>query len=202
MGIPYQASPEVKVDLVSVSEPGQLIKAWLSAYELGTPTEPDRYIVLRNGPLTDGAFIRVESACIGHMFRLARCDCYDQLVMAMDRLADDNSYAIIYGYDQDGRANGPLDHIAAIKRMDEDGISLSQVYRERDRRSYQRAAFLIRELLGLSAIRLLTNNPDRLAALGGSGLEVERVPFEATSRSESSRVMRWKKDEEGHLLTP
>jgi GTP cyclohydrolase II len=85
--------------------------------------------------------------------------------------------------------------------MDEDGIPLSQVYPQRDRRSYQRIAFLITELLGLSAIRLLTNNPDRVAALGGSGLEVERVPFEAAGRSARNRVMRWKKDEEGHLLT-
>ena len=200
MRIPYKASPEVKVDLVSTSDSGQLVTAWLSAYDLGTPTEPDRYILLRNGPLANGSLIRVESACFGHMFRLARCDCYDQLVMALDLLAGDSSYALIYCYDQDGRANGPLDHIAAIKRMDEDGISLSKVYPKRDRRSYKRVAFLITQLLGLSTVRLLTNNPDRVAALGDSELEVERVPFEATSRNESSRVMRWKKDEEGHLL--
>jgi GTP cyclohydrolase II len=135
------------------------------------------------------------------MFRLARCDCFDQLVMAMNGLADLDGYALIYGYDQDGRANGPLDHITAIKRMDEDGISVSKVYPERDRRIYQRVAFLIKELLGLSVIRLMTNNPDRLAALGNAGIQVERVAFEAAGRNESHKVMSWKKNEEGHLLS-
>ncbi len=199
MNSSYTASPEVQVKLMPIGQTAQPILVWMSAYEFGAAAKPDRYIVLRRGKLDDGAYIRVESACIGHMFRLARCDCYDQLVMGLERLADLDNYALIYAYDQDGRANGPLEHIAAIQRMDEQGIPVSQVYPERDKRDYHRMALLIKEVLGLSAIRLMTNNPDRVGAFSNWGLSVERVAFEAPARTESSTVMRWKK-EEGHLL--
>jgi 3,4-dihydroxy 2-butanone 4-phosphate synthase/GTP cyclohydrolase II len=196
----FKRSPEVEVSLVLPGEKTQSIRVLISAYDLGDRGGPDRYIVLHCGTLRDGAYVRIESACLGHLFGLARCDCYDQLTMALHELRHRENYVLIYAYDQDGRGNGPLEHLAAIKKMDEEGIPLAKVYPQRDKRQYQNVAFLIKRLLGLSTIKLFTNNPDRISDLGSFGLNVERAAFEASPRPESAAVLRWKKELEGHLL--
>lgn len=196
----YKKSPEVNVSLVSPGEVTQTTRVLMSAYDFGDAGSPDRYIVLHCRQLKDGAFVRIESACLGHLFGLARCDCYDQLLMALHKLHHCENYVLIYAYDEDGRGNGPLEHIAAIKRMDEESIPVSEAYPEGDKRQYHNIAFLIKTLLGLSTIKLYTNNPQRLSALSGYGLQVERVPFEAPLQAENRTVMRWKKELEGHLL--
>jgi GTP cyclohydrolase II len=196
----YKRSPEVDVSLILPGEVRQMTRALMSAYDFGDEGKPDRYIVLHRGQLSDGAFVRIESACLGHLFGLARCDCYDQLLMALDDLHHRENYVLIYEYDQDGRGNGPLEHITAIKRMDEEGIPVSKVYPEGDKRQYQNVTFLIKTVLGLSSIKLCTNNPQRLSGINSHDLKVERVPFQSPLRAENSTVMRWKKELEGHLL--
>ncbi|HLO17736.1 MAG TPA: hypothetical protein VK206_23100 [Anaerolineales bacterium] len=196
----FEQSPEVEVSIFLPGDTTQSIRVLMSAYDFGDHGNPDRYIILHRGTLKDGAFVRIESACLGHLFDLARCDCHDQLVMALDELRHRENYVLIYAYDQDGRGNGPLEHLAAIKKMDEEGIPVAKVYPQRDKRQYQNVAFLIKTMLGLSTIKLFTNNPDRISDLGNFGLKVERAAFEASPRTESVTVLRWKKDLEGHLL--
>lgn len=196
----YKSSPEVEVSLLLPGEVRQTIRVLMAAYEFGDERKPDRYIVLHRGQLSDGAFVRIESACLGHLFGLARCDCLDQLLMALRELQNRENYVLIYAYDQDGRGNGPLEHITAIKRMDEEGIPVSEVYPEGDKRQYQNVTFLIKTVLGLSSIKLCTNNPLRLSSINSQDLKVERVPFQSPVSAENNNVMRWKKDLEGHLL--
>lgn len=159
-----------------------------------------RYIIFQNGSIADGAIVRLVSACFGQAVGMLRCDCQDQLNLALSFVGKTPNSLLVYAFDQDGRGNGPLQHVNAIKQMDEFGVPLRDAYPMGDRRRYEDTAVLLKDVLGLTSIRLLTNNPLRIQQLQMAGLNVEQLTLEPSVRDEDRKVLEWKRDLEGHTL--
>ena len=158
-----------------------------SCYEFN-PQE--RYVIFRNGGISDGAYVRIASMCIGQVFHFVRCDCYDQLSQALELIAGKENSVLIFALDQDGRAQGPLEHINAIKRMDELGGDTYEVLP--DKRDYKNVAEILRNL-GLSKLKLYTNNPDKTEALKHLGFDVEQISLETIVTAYNLRYMEQKR---------
>ena len=126
--------------------------------------------------------VRMHSECLtGDVFRSLRCDCGPQLDLAMARIADEGEGVIVYLLGHEGRGIGLLHKLSAYALQDEGADTVEAnlaLGLPADGRDYGTGAMILAEL-GLSTIRLLTNNPAKRAALGGFGLSVvDRVPVE------------------------
>ncbi|HEU5171745.1 MAG TPA: bifunctional 3,4-dihydroxy-2-butanone-4-phosphate synthase/GTP cyclohydrolase II [Gemmatimonadales bacterium] len=148
--------------------------------------------------------VRMHSKCLtGDVFGSQRCDCRFQLHRAMERVAQEGSGVIVY-LDQEGRGIGLLNKIRAYALQDSgaDTVQANQhLGFAPDLRNYGIGAQILRDL-GLSSIRVMTNNPRKLVGLEGYGLEiVERVPLVASPTQENAGYLAAKKDKLGHLLT-
>ena len=148
--------------------------------------------------------VRIHSQCLtGDVLHSQRCDCGEQLREAMKLVASEQRGAIIY-MAQEGRGIGLVNKIKAYALQDEgiDTVEANlQLGFEPDLRDYAVCGQIIRDL-GMSSIRLLTNNPDKVDAMQGLGLTVvERVPIEARVGEHNRRYLETKRDRMGHILT-
>jgi 3,4-dihydroxy 2-butanone 4-phosphate synthase / GTP cyclohydrolase II len=151
----------------------------------------------------DDVLVRVHSRCLtGDVFHSHRCDCGPQLVHAMRRVAEEGAGVVVY-LDQEGRGIGLLNKLKAYELQDKghDTVEANEVLGfPADLRNYGIGAQILVDL-ELSKIRMLTNNPKKLAGLEGFGLEVTgRVPLEAAPRTENALYLAVKRDKLGHLL--
>ncbi len=148
--------------------------------------------------------VRMHSKCLtGDVFGSGRCDCGWQLHSAMRMIAAEDRGVIVY-LDQEGRGIGLLNKLKAYELQDA-GHDTVEANRELgfkpDLRNYGIGAQILLDL-GLSAIRVLTNNPMKLVGLEGYGLEiVERVPIVMSPSDENRSYLDAKRDKLGHLLT-
>lgn len=147
--------------------------------------------------------VRVHSECLtGDVFSSKRCDCGQQLQIAMQMIQQENG--IILYLRQEGRGIGLANKLKAYALQDRGCNTIeanSQLGFEEDLRDYGIAAQILSSL-GVANIRLLTNNPRKISALNGFGLEVvERVPLEGKIYLENNFYLATKKNELGHLLT-
>jgi 3,4-dihydroxy 2-butanone 4-phosphate synthase/GTP cyclohydrolase II len=147
--------------------------------------------------------VRMHSKCLtGDVFGSQRCDCGAQLHAAMQRIAEAGAGVIVY-LDQEGRGIGLLNKIRAYALQDEGQDTVQANQRlgfAPDLRNYGIGAQILRDL-GLSSIRIMTNNPRKLVGLEGYGLEiVERVPLIADPTLENRTYLNAKRDKLGHLL--
>lgn len=147
-----------------------------SAYHMKVVNE--EFYVLQKGEITDGAFIRIQSACtLGNVFNSQRCDCKAQLDEALS-LIEKEGGLLLYNLTQEGRGAGHEGHLKAYMEMDK-GLDTVAAYEALnlpvDPRNYKVSAKILREYYNLKKIRLLTNNPAKINDLKNSGLEVERV---------------------------
>jgi 3,4-dihydroxy 2-butanone 4-phosphate synthase/GTP cyclohydrolase II len=147
--------------------------------------------------------VRMHSKCLtGDVFGSQRCDCGPQLQAAMDLVAREGRGVIVY-LDQEGRGIGLLNKIRAYALQDSGADTVQANQRlgfAPDLRNYGIGAQILRDL-GLSSIRVMTNNPRKLVGLEGYGLEiVERVPLVAGPTHENRDYLRTKRDKLGHLL--
>ncbi len=148
--------------------------------------------------------VRMHSKCLtGDVFGSQRCDCGTQLHAAMATVARAGKGVIVY-LDQEGRGIGLLNKIRAYALQDSGADTVQANQRlgfAPDLRNYGIGAQILRDL-GLSSIRVMTNNPRKLVGLEGYGLEiVERVPLVASPTSENQSYLNVKRDKLGHLLT-
>ncbi|MFI5234084.1 MAG: bifunctional 3,4-dihydroxy-2-butanone-4-phosphate synthase/GTP cyclohydrolase II [Gemmatimonadales bacterium] len=147
--------------------------------------------------------VRMHSKCLtGDVFHSSRCDCGPQLHAAMDHIVREGRGVIVY-LDQEGRGIGLLNKLRAYALQDQGADTVQANQRlgfAPDLRNYGIGAQILRDL-GLSSIRIMTNNPRKLVGLEGYGLEItERVPLQSDPTSENSAYLAVKRDKLGHLL--
>jgi 3,4-dihydroxy 2-butanone 4-phosphate synthase/GTP cyclohydrolase II len=148
--------------------------------------------------------VRMHSKCLtGDVFGSARCDCGWQLHAAMRTIAEQGAGVIVY-LDQEGRGIGLLNKLKAYELQDAGADTVTaneQLGFKADLRNYGIGAQILLDL-GLSSIRVLTNNPMKLVGLEGYGLEiVERVPIVPPPSDENRSYLDTKRDKLGHFLT-
>lgn len=164
------------------------------------------HVALIKGDVSDGepVLVRVHSSCMtGDIFGSKRCECGEQLHLAMQMIEKEGRGAIIY-LNQEGRGIGLMDKIRAYK-LQENGLDTVDANlhlgHQADERDYGVGANILHDL-GISKMNLLTNNPMKRVGLEGYGLEiVKNVPLEVTPNEYNSRYMRTKKERMGHVLS-
>ncbi|HET7039531.1 MAG TPA: bifunctional 3,4-dihydroxy-2-butanone-4-phosphate synthase/GTP cyclohydrolase II [Gemmatimonadales bacterium] len=150
-----------------------------------------------------GVLVRMHSRCLtGDVFGSSRCDCGWQLESAMQTIAAEGAGVVVY-LDQEGRGIGLLNKLKAYELQDLGHDTVEANARlgfPPDLRNYGIGAQILIDL-GLSSIRLLTNNPRKLVGLDGYGLEIlERVPIVPPATDENRAYLAVKRDKLGHFL--
>jgi GTP cyclohydrolase II len=165
----------------------------------------EEFVVLTQGNLadTDPILVRIHSQCMtGDVFHSIKCDCRQQLHAALRRINDDGRGILIYQA-QEGRGIGIINKIRAYALQDQ-GVDTVEANLQlgfgADERDYQLCADILSQLR-IKRVRMMSNNPDKIAALQKAGIEVtERVPLEIDPSDHATDYLRTKKEKMGHLL--
>jgi len=151
----------------------------------------------------DDILVRVHSECLtGDVFHSLRCDCGDQLASALAMIEQEGRGVLLY-LSQEGRGIGLLNKLRAYK-LQEEGLDTVDANLKlglpADLRDYGIGAQILGDL-GLTSIRILTNNPKKIIGLEGYGLSVsEQVPIQATPNPHNQAYLDAKRDKMGHVL--
>jgi 3,4-dihydroxy 2-butanone 4-phosphate synthase/GTP cyclohydrolase II len=152
---------------------------------------------------TDPVLIRVHDECLtGDIFGSLRCDCGEQLHSALKLIQKEGKGILLY-MRQEGRGIG-LENKLHAYALQENGLDTVEANKKlglgADKRDYGIGAQILRDL-GITKMKLLSNNPKKFAALTGYGLEiVERVPIVITPQEENKHYLRTKKEKLGHMI--
>tara|TARA_R110002096_G_scaffold44526_12_gene120421 strand:- start:49108 stop:49737 length:630 start_codon:yes stop_codon:yes gene_type:complete len=158
--------------------------------------------LVRGNPSGAGVLCRIHSECMtGEVFGSLRCDCRAQLELAQDRLSKAAEGVIVY-LRQEGRGIGLGNKIRAYALQDKgrDTIQANlELGFKADERSYELAAAILEDL-GITSVRLMTNNPEKLKGLSEAGIPVdEQVPHWAGASSHSEAYIETKQRRMGHI---
>lgn len=151
---------------------------------------------------SDIVVVRVHSECItGDLFHSGRCDCGPQLELSL-RVIQQESGLLIY-LRQEGRGIGLINKLKAYNLQDEGFNTVNanhQLGFETDQRVYDPAISILKDL-GITRIKLLTNNPEKIISLSKEGIEiVDRIPLMIEPTHDNQDYLRIKRDLMGHLL--
>ena len=202
--IEYRIKHESLIErLVDVKMPTTQGDFQLYAYKETNSGQEHLALVKGTWKKDEAVYVRVHSSCItGDIFGSCRCDCGPQLHKAMDIIEKEGKGAIIY-MNQEGRGIGLVNKLRAYK-LQEEGMDTLEANIELgfkgDERDYGIGAQIIRDL-GISKMRLLSNNPTKRTGLIGYGLEiVENVGLEIESNIHNELYLKTKRDKMGHIL--
>src|SRR5437870_441553 len=151
----------------------------------------------------ENVLVRVHSECLtGDVFHSLRCDCGEQLEQALERIASEERGVLLY-MAQEGRGIGLLNKLRAYE-LQENGLDTVEANLELgfapDMRDYGIGNQILADL-GLTTVRILTNNPKKIIGIEGFGVEVvEQVPIETEPTAENARYLATKRDKLGHKL--
>ena len=148
--------------------------------------------------------VRIHSQCLtGDVFHSLRCDCRQQLELSLSMISEEGAGILIYEQ-QEGRGIGLMAKLQAYELQDA-GLDTVEANERLGFKADQRDFTLPGEILkalGVTKVRLLSNNPDKVEALERSGVQVvERVPCEVTPSPHAEEYLRTKKEKLGHLFT-
>jgi GTP cyclohydrolase II len=161
-------------------------------------------VVLKMGDLSGAPpLVRIHSQCLtGDVFHSLRCDCRAQLELALQSIAGEGRGLLIYEH-QEGRGIGLLNKLRAYELQDAGADTVEANERlgfEADLRGYALPAAILR-YFGLGAVKLMSNNPEKIEALERSGIKVaERVPCIVAPVESTEEYLRTKREKLGHLL--
>ena len=161
------------------------------------------HLALVMGSLDDRPLVRVHSECLtGDVFASARCDCGAQRDLALELIAAEGHGALIYLRGQEGRGIGLAEKIRAYA-LQERGLDTVDANlalgHPVDGRDYDDAAGILRHL-GARSIRLLTNNPDKTAALASGCIEAVQVPIVIAATDHNAVYLDTKRERMGHVI--
>jgi len=162
-------------------------------------------VALRTGSIQgdEPILLRIHSQCLtGDVFHSLRCDCRSQLELSLNLIAEEGRGIVIYEH-QEGRGIGLLNKLRAYELQDEgaDTIEANELLGfEADLRHYEMPGEILK-YFGVREVRLLSNNPDKIAALERAGIKVaERIPCVVAPHESSLGYLQTKKQKMGHLL--
>lgn len=173
------------------------------AYECTIDANPAIAIVKGDVSTGEPVLVRVHSSCVtGDLLGSLRCDCGDQLHMALNKIAQEGRGAVIY-LEQEGRGIGLVNKIKAYALQDRGADTVEanlELGFKPDLRDYGIGAQIMVDL-GLRKIRLMTNNPSKVAGIEGYGLEiVEWVPLRVEPNQHNRRYLETKRLKLGHIF--
>lgn len=201
--IAYRRRTETLVERVAgpIDFPTKYGVFQLYAYEATVEHEP--YLAIVKGNVGDGSpvLVRVHSSCLtGDIMGSLRCDCGDQLALAMQTIERDGKGVVLY-VAQEGRGIGILNKLRAYELQDRgmDTVQANEALGfKADQRDYGLGAQVLYDL-GVRKMRLMTNNPAKRAGLDGHGLEItETVPMVAGWNEFNQKYMETKAEKMGH----
>ncbi len=173
--------------------------------EAGADGRPETAVALVMGDVLSVApLVRIHSQCLtGDVFGSLRCDCRQQLEMAMALIAERSAGVLLYEQ-QEGRGIGLMAKLKAYELQDSGLDTVEANERlgfKADHREFELPAEVLKSL-GIKQVRLLSNNPDKVAALERAGIKViERVPCEVVPSSYAEDYLKTKQEKMGHLFS-
>ena len=173
-------------------------------FETSGDSAGEEAVVLRMGDLSGPPpLVRIHSQCLtGDVFHSLRCDCRGQLELAIAAIVAEGRGLLIYE-NQEGRGIGLLNKLRAYELQDQGADTVEaneQLGFEADLRAYALAGAILR-YFGLEAVRLMSNNPEKIQALERAGVRVaERVPAIVPPIESTEEYLRTKREKLGHLL--
>jgi GTP cyclohydrolase II len=185
--------------------PSQFGEFRIHGIEAEVDGQREELVAVRMGDLSEGPppLVRIHSQCLtGDVLHSLRCDCRAQLEMSLRAVAEEGRGLVIYEQ-KEGRGIGLVNKIRAYELQDNgaDTIEANELLGFRaDLRDFAVHGELLRQF-GVTAVRLLSNNPEKIAALEKAGIQVvERVPVIVDSLETTAFYMQTKKEKMGHLL--
>ncbi|WP_079023350.1 bifunctional 3,4-dihydroxy-2-butanone-4-phosphate synthase/GTP cyclohydrolase II [Streptomyces odonnellii] len=176
------------------------------AYGYRSTADGVEHVALVHGEIGDGedVLVRVHSECLtGDIFASLRCDCGPQLQASMERVAETGRGVVVYLRGHEGRGIGLLSKLRAYELQERGHDTLDanlELGLPADARDYAAGARILDDL-GVHSLRLMTNNPDKTAALVRHGLRVTgREPMPVQAGEHNLRYLRTKRDRMGHDL--
>jgi 3,4-dihydroxy 2-butanone 4-phosphate synthase/GTP cyclohydrolase II len=177
-----------------------------TCYAYESVLDGEQHLALVKGAVAgeENVLVRVHSECLtGDVFGSLRCDCGVQLDAALRRIAEEGTGAVVYLRGHEGRGIG-IAHKLRAYTLQEQGRDTVDANLDLglpvDSREYGIGAQILNDL-GITTMRLMTNNPTKYGGLEGFGLDiVERVPLESAPNPENIEYLRTKRERMGHLL--
>ena len=195
------------MQLIKVAEadfPSRFGHFRIFGFEAHSPAGVEESVVLKLGELEgEPPLVRVHSQCLtGDVFHSLRCDCRAQLELSLSMIADVGRGLLIYEH-QEGRGIGLMNKLRAYQLQDAGADTVEaneQLGFKADMRDYGMPGAIL-NFLGVKAVRLLSNNPDKINALEKAGIRVvERVPCVVEPIATTEDYLKTKQEKMGHLL--